>query len=109
MDDKELVAQLRVQEIDNIAVKFGYARINYNNETRLISYMKYISGGKVRIDVYFTTMTVSVSLNHPNKGKTQLHRKNVSDTQLARIFSNPRIHTGKGYYKKRKKKDNQHK
>ena len=60
--------------------------------------------GDVRINVYFTTGTVSTSLDHPKAGKTQLFRKNGPDYELLdTIFENPRVHTDKGYGKKEKK------
>lgn len=56
-----------------------------------------------RINVYRkgnrSTFTVGTAINHPTKGKTQLFRKNVNPEQLQKIFENPRVHTGKGYYK----------
>lgn len=54
----------------------------------------------MRINVYYTTMTVSTALNHPTKGKNQMYRRNITQRQLTEIFRNPRVHTGKGYYKR---------
>ena len=60
--------------------------------------------GEVRINVYFTTGTVSTSLDHPTSGKTQLFRPNGPDYELLdKIFENPRVHTDKGYREKEKK------
>ena len=94
------IAMARIAEIDAIANRTGWNNINVNLLTRLVSYAKIIELGYCRIDVYFTTMTVSVALRHPKKGKTQLHRKSITDAELGQIFRNPRKHTGKGYYKK---------
>ncbi|NLG04052.1 MAG: hypothetical protein GX567_09530 [Clostridia bacterium] len=90
----------RIAELNVIANMFGWKNINVNVETRLVSYAKMVDFSPIRMDVYYTTMTVTVSLEHPKKGKTQLHRRNVSDDELKILFQNPRAHTGKGYYKK---------
>jgi len=92
----------RIAELNVIAAQFGWKNININIPTKLTSYAKLIEEGACRIDIYYTTMTVSISLNHPKKGKTQLHRKNVTDKELLILFKNPRAHTGKRYYKKKR-------
>ena len=53
--------------------------------------------GQVRIDVYFTTGTVTTSLNHPTRGKGQLQRIGGDYALLEEIFVNPRHHSGSGY------------
>ena len=40
--------------------------------------------------------------NIKQKGKTQLFRRNVSKQEMRDIFQNPRHHSGKGYYTKKK-------
>lgn len=95
------MAMQRIAELNVIASQFGWKNININIPTKLTSYTKMIEEGVCRIDIYYTTMTVSISLNHPKKGKTQLHRKHVTDKEINILFKNPRAHTGKGYYKKR--------
>jgi len=57
--------------------------------------------GKVQISVYTTTMTVGTVLNHPTRGRTQLFRRRVSLFLLDKIFANARVHTSKGYRKKK--------
>ena len=99
--DNEMAMQ-RIDELNVISAQFGWKNININIPTKLTSYAKLIEEGACRIDIYYTTMTVSISLNHPKKGKTQLHRKNVTDKELLILFKNPRAHTGKGYYKKKR-------
>jgi len=58
-----------------------------------------------RINVYYTTGTVATCINHPQQGRTQLFRRNVSLAQLAEIMINPRVHTGVGYQRKRKRSE----
>ena len=98
--------------IRKIAVKHGYEEIELKE--REAAYMlsfehgnKKGCGGRgkdfghVRVNVYFTTGTVGTSLDHPTKGKTQLFRKKRPDyALLERIFEDPRVHTGDGYYRK---------
>jgi hypothetical protein len=88
-----------VEKVEEIAVKHGYWRCDYQPNIYLVSYAK----EGIKINVYLTKMTVGTCLDHPKKGKTQLFRKKVSLDELEMIFKNPRIHTGKGYYQKRVK------
>jgi len=99
-DFNDEYAMTRIAELNVIANMFGWKNINVNVETRLVSYAKMVDFSPIRMDIYYTTMTVTVSLEHPKKGKTQLHRRKVSDDELKILFQNPRAHTGKGYYKK---------
>jgi len=99
-DFSDQYAMTRIAELNVIANMYGWKNINVNVDTKLVSYAKMIDGSPVRIDIYYTTMTVTVSLDHPRKGKTQLHRRRISDEELKVIFKNPRAHTGKGYYRK---------
>jgi hypothetical protein len=95
-------AMQRIAELNSLTGLHGWKHINTNVATKLVSYAKIIDGGATRMDIYYTTMTVSIALNHPKKGKTQLHRKHVTDEELKRLLENPRAHTGKGYYKRRR-------
>jgi len=70
--------------------------ISEQHNIGMVSFLK----DSIRINVYYTKMTVATCLNHPKKGKTQLFRKNVTIEELKLIFENPRIHTKKGYYTK---------
>jgi hypothetical protein len=84
------------EKVDEVAAKQGYTSIDYQQNIGLVSYSK----DGIRINVYLTTMTVGTCLIHPKKKATQLFRKNVDLKTLDKIFANPRVHTGKGYYKK---------
>lgn len=84
------------ENIDTIAKKHGYICFDFQENIGMASY----SDGATRINIYLTTMTVATCLSHPKKGATQLFRKNVTLLMLDEIFSYPRKHTGKGYYKK---------
>lgn len=53
------------------------------------------------IDVWYSTMTVGTTIDHPVKGRSTLFRKHVSLGLLNRIFQYPRLHTQKGYYQRK--------
>jgi uncharacterized C2H2 Zn-finger protein len=81
------------------AVVDGMQEISFNEQSRLISFR---STNDVRINVYYTTRTVGTALFHPHQGKTQLFRRDCDVSELMAIFVNPRLHTDKGYQRKRK-------
>jgi hypothetical protein len=77
----------------------GMEEISFNEQSRVISFR---SADDVRINVYYTTRTVGTALFHPLQGKTQLFRRDCDVSDLKAIFVNPRVHTDKGYQRKRK-------
>lgn len=85
--------------IDEVAGRYGYNCIDFQENIGMVSY----SDGASRINVYLTKMTVATCINHPKKGATQLFRRDVTLSQLNEIFDYPRIHTGRGYYKRKSK------
>lgn len=86
-----------IDEVRDIALNASYEEIDCNTTSKVISFRK----NSTRINVYYTAGTVGTCLNHPRKGKTQLFRREVSFEELESIFLNPRLHIGKGYYRKR--------
>lgn len=54
----------------------------------------------MRVNVYYTTMTVSTALSHPKHGRCQMYRRGVTQRELTEILRNPRVHLGKGYHKR---------
>lgn len=90
--------KIPINIIESIATDNGYNKIDYQKNIGMISY----SNGEIRINIYLTKMTVGTCLKHPTKGITQLFRRKVDEDMLKEIFSNPRTHTGKGYYKNKK-------
>jgi len=83
-------------EIQDLARRHGYELEQYQKEISLLIFIK----GRNQVNVYHSKMTVGTCVNHPTKGKTQLFRKRVSPEELERIFRKPRVHTGKGYYRR---------
>lgn len=73
--------------------------ISFNPSSRVISFR--CKSDEARINVYYTTRTIGTALEHPSQGKTQLFRRNCSDTELLTIMKDPRVHTNKGYQLKR--------
>lgn len=74
----------------------GWGLFDFQAKNKMLSFKK----NDDRINVWYSKMTIGTCLMHPKKGKTQLFRKNVSLELLEKIFTNPRHHTGKGYYSK---------
>lgn len=91
--------KLEMWEIVRKALMLGYGINKIDKTTGMI---RFISESAC-INVYMTTLTVTTELWHPKKGKTQLHRRGLTKDEVLKIFENPRHHTGKGYYAKKKK------
>jgi len=84
----------RYKNIKALALQYGWREVDHQNTIFLVSFKK----EDVRLNIYYSKMTVATVLTHPVKGRTQLFRKNVDKKLLIEIFKNPRIHTGRGYY-----------
>jgi len=82
--------------IMRFADKHNWNFLDYQPENKLISFTR----DNIRLNVYYSKMTVGTCLDHPTKGKTQLWRRNVSYELLEAIFNNPRVHTTRGYRKR---------
>lgn len=90
------VAPYSFFDVRILATACGLEEICLNETSRVISFRR-VSSSNTRYNVYYTTGTVSTSLDHPRQGKTQLFRRNVDMDLLREIFLNPRIHTDLGY------------
>jgi hypothetical protein len=91
------MATLSLNEIRQLAEAAEcWEEASFNERSRVLCFNH--MDGKSKVTVYYTTMTIGTSLSHPVMGKTQLFRRNVTRTELIKIFANPRSHTGKGYY-----------
>jgi len=84
-----------VDEVRDAAAGTAFGEIGHNEASRVISFRS----STTRINVYYTTGTVATCLNHPTRGKTQLFRRRVGLELLYNIFVDPRLHTGRGYYR----------
>lgn len=94
-----------------IAAFAGYRHIK--TQEWCINFEKLNNGERTAMNVYWNqkqlnklntslqtqiVFTVQTAINHPKKGRTQLNRQGITFPQLEHLFSNPRQHTGKGYY-----------
>lgn len=82
-----------IRRLIEMAKREGYDRSLLREGERMLSFWR----GDVRVNVYYTTMTVGTCLDHPKQGKTQLFRRDVTEKELEMILRNPRVHTHKGY------------
>lgn len=85
------------QQILALAEKHGYELEQEQPNICLLIFVK----AAVQVNVYYSKMTVGTAMRHPTKGCTQLFRRCVSLNEMEQIFKNPRVHTGKGYYRRR--------
>lgn len=93
---KKILAEDRLSDMTKLAIMHGWDQLDYQENIYMVSFRR----NGVRLNIYLTTLTISASMDHPSKGKTQLFRKRLSNKEIGGVFVNPRIHTGKGYYKK---------
>jgi len=86
----------RIKKIRDLADLNSWQEIDLQEKTTMISFRK----AGMRMNIYYTKMTVGTAMRHPKMGSTQLYRRHVTDEQLYKLMRNPRHHTGRGYYKK---------
>lgn len=99
-----------IQEIKRLATNRGWKLICEQTKTSMISFEKDFeySSKPVRMNVYWTkdstlkwlNLTIGTAMDHPKKGKTQLYRRKINNTEFIKLLTNPRQHTGRGYQKK---------
>ena len=59
---------------------------------------------QMKLNIWCTTGTVGSYLKHPKQGNTQLFRRQISTwSELDAILRNPRVHTDKGFQRKRRR------
>ena len=87
---------LNANEVERSARENCWRRIDWQPNIVMLSYER----DGVRMNVYLTKGTVSTSMRHPKKGKTQLFRRRISLEEIKKIFKKPRAHTGTGYYRR---------
>lgn len=92
------MSPIPLEIIRKVASHHRYQEIQFNEKSRIISFRN--DTASTRINVYYTTGTIATCIDHPSKGKTQLFRRDQTTDCLQQIFSNPRIHTGVGYYRR---------
>lgn len=96
----------RKKHVTLLSIRHGWLFLEEQPSIGMLSFCKDTTDSHhsfLRINVYLTKMTVSTALQHPKQGKTQLFRRQVTPEELNKIFENPRVHTKKGYQRKKKK------
>ena len=94
--EEEQRIPLQEQELDLLARAEGWTSANGDSATNMIAYTR----NNERLNFWLTTGTVGSYLWHPKKPtkkRTQLFRREITMSEAAAIFNNPRVHTGKGY------------
>jgi len=63
----------------------------HNDRSRVVSFVKDLGAGETsRVDVYYSTGTIAIALNHPREGKTQMFRRGCGMREAEAIFRDPR-------------------
>jgi hypothetical protein len=92
---------MTIQEVKEIAKETNWKFLDYQKNIGMISFIKKDEKiGNARMNIYLTKRTVATVLDHPTKKRQQLFRKKVDMKLMKKLFVNPRLHTGIGYYTK---------
>ena len=90
-----------VPDVRHLALEYDWVEVQHNESSRVIAFTKDWSGAPARISVYYTTGCVGSVIQHPKHvSRTQMFRRDCTLEELEEIFSNPRVHTGKGYQRR---------
>ena len=90
-----------VPDVRHLALRYDWVEVQHNESSRVIAFTKDWSGAPARISVYYTTGCVGSVIQHPKHvSRTQMFRRDCTLEELEEIFSNPRVHTGKGYQRR---------
>ena len=96
--------KMKPYSVIDVARRLGITNYFHDQDHKLIRFTIFKQGKYSVVDVWYTTMTVGTTIDHPLKGRNTLYRKNVSIGLLNRIFQCPRLHTHKGYRTRERKK-----
>jgi hypothetical protein len=96
------MGELDVEAVRRAAVQGGLHEIYFNQTSRVVSFAPNPDDPRAltRINIYYSTGTVGMCLEHPQQGKTQLFRRDVSMPLLRELMQDPRLHTGTGYHRR---------
>jgi hypothetical protein len=90
-----------VPDVRRLARRYDWVEVQHNESSRVVAFTKDWSGAPARISVYYTTGCVGSVIQHPKHvSRTQMFRRDCTLEELEEIFSNPRVHTGKGYQRR---------
>ncbi len=80
-----------------LASKFYWVQVSMDVKSKSVIFKK--GDSAVAVSYAGTRLyKVSTVLNHPIAGRRLLTRDQISLVELEKIFQNPRVHTGKGYF-----------
>ena len=96
--------KMKPYSVMDVARRLGIVQYWHDEPRRLLRFFIRQKGELTIVDVWYTTMTVGTTVNHPRLGRNTLYRKNVSIGLLNRILQYPRLHTHKGYRSRERKK-----
>jgi hypothetical protein len=94
-----------VELVRELARQHDLEEIQFNPQSRIVSFSQQTDDGPVRINVYYSTGTVGTALDHPVQGPTQLFRRRCTVGELNSIMSDLRWHSGRGHRRRRKNED----
>ena len=96
----------KAEKAYQLALEKGWKLLDIQQNIKMVRFIRTDNGDVQKINIYYGGKkgrryyyTVATALNHPTKGKTQLFRKSIDEKELTKILSNPRVHTGTGYYR----------
>jgi hypothetical protein len=87
--------EITVDAVRMIAKENGYTEVQFNESYAVISFLREanvhtMAYTDTRVCVYYTTGTISLTIDHPQSGKSQIFRWKCSLAELAEMFQNPR-------------------
>lgn len=88
----------RLENIRFLAKIYGWQETKLDTKACILLIQK----KRKKLQIAYTKMTVISILDHPKLGRTHLIRKEVSLDLFEKLLNNPRIHTDKGYYRRKK-------
>ena len=106
----------RIVLYDRLANNHGWTKLRITTQNAVVQRQRYQRKASddddadevVILDCWPTTGTIGSYLYHPRqRKKTQLFRSQCDDDMAARIFDNPRVHTGRGYQQRHQQQQQQ--
>ena len=98
---------LPIRDLRVMAKKHKLRESYLNKKTRVVSFVKDLGAGETaRIDVYYTTGTIGVTVRHHNQlSRTQSFYPRCGIREVEKIFNSPQDPNVRGGYKRRREND----
>ncbi len=94
---KTRLIENRLENVRFLAKVYGWMEVCHQRGAMMVSFRR----SHVRLNVYYSTLTVVTSMKHPARGYTQLSRRNLDMDTIEKILYEPRVHTDKGRYQRK--------